>query len=84
MRARSPLRCSRRFSHSLIPSSKVMHRGGKVLVSELRSTITDDDIAIGLTKVCFQRGKQTSHFKGVRTVLTLNRLDEPELRRGQV
>jgi hypothetical protein len=41
-----------------------------VLVSELRSTVTDDDIAIGsVADRCLLSGvKQTSHFKGVRAV----------------
>jgi len=51
-----------------------MHRGGKVLVSELRSTVADDDIAVGgEADRCLLSGViQTSHFKGVRTVVTHN------------
>ena len=47
-----------------------MHLGGEVLVSELRSTVADDDIAIGsVADRCLLSGViQTSHFKGVRTV----------------
>jgi hypothetical protein len=47
-----------------------MHRGGEVLVSKLRCTVADDDIAIGgVADRCLLSGvKQTSHFKGVRTV----------------
>jgi hypothetical protein len=46
-----------------------MHLGGEVLVSELRSTVADDDIAIGsVADRCLLSGViQTSHFKGVRT-----------------
>jgi hypothetical protein len=41
-----------------------------VLVGQLRSTVADDDIAIGsVADRCLLWGvKQTSHFKGVRTV----------------
>src|ERR1700730_10943370 len=47
-----------------------MHCGGEVLVSELRSTAVDDDIAVGsVADRCLPSGViQTSHFKGVRTV----------------
>jgi hypothetical protein len=47
-----------------------MHRRGQVLVSELRCTVADDDIAIGsVADRCLLSGvKQKSHFKGVRTV----------------
>jgi hypothetical protein len=38
---------SRRFSHSKISIVHTMHGRGKVLVIELRSTVTGDDIAIG-------------------------------------
>jgi hypothetical protein len=51
-----------------------MDLGGEVLVSELRSTVVDDDIAIGsAADRCLLSGeKQTSHFKGVRTVFDPN------------
>jgi hypothetical protein len=44
--------------------------GGEVLVGELRSTVADDDIAIGsVADRCLLSGvKQKFHFKGVRTV----------------
>jgi hypothetical protein len=47
-----------------------MDLGGEVLVSELRSTVAGDDIAIGsVADRCLLSGViQTSHFKGVRTV----------------
>jgi hypothetical protein len=47
-----------------------MHLGGEVLVKELRSTVADDDIAIGsVADRCLLSGvKETSRFKGVRTV----------------
>jgi hypothetical protein len=47
-----------------------MDLGGEVLVNELRSAIAGDDIAIGsVADRCLLSGvKQTSHFKGVRTV----------------
>jgi hypothetical protein len=47
-----------------------MHRGGKALVNELRSALAGDDIAVGsVADRCLLSGvKQTSHFKGVRTV----------------
>jgi hypothetical protein len=38
-----------------------MDLGGEVLVGELHSTVADDDVAN-------RQHKQTSHFKGVRTV----------------
>jgi hypothetical protein len=58
-----------------------MDLGGEVLVSELRSTVVDDDIAIGsAADRCLLSGeKQTSHFKGVRTVF-----DRAPRRRGSL
>jgi hypothetical protein len=52
-----------------------MDLGGEVLVSELGSTVADDDIAIGsAADRCLLSGvKQTSHFKGVRTVFDPSR-----------
>src|SRR5712672_2738394 len=46
-----------------------MHCGGEVLVGELRSTVADDDIAIGsVADRCLLSGvEQKSHFKGVRS-----------------
>jgi hypothetical protein len=48
-----------------------MDLGGEVLVSELRSTVADDDVGVGsVADRCLLSGiKQTSHFKGVTTVL---------------
>jgi hypothetical protein len=47
-----------------------MHHGGEVLVTELRSTAGDDDIAIGSAadRCLLSAVIQTSHFKGVTTV----------------
>lgn len=51
-----------------------MDRVGEVLVGQLRSTVAGDDIAIGsVADRCLLSGiKQTSHFKGVRTVFDPN------------
>jgi len=59
------------FDNSVV---NAMHLGGEVLVSELRSTVADDDIAIGsVADRCLLSGViQTSHFKGVRTVFDPN------------
>jgi hypothetical protein len=47
-----------------------MQLGGEVLVGELRSAVVDDDIAIGsvANRCLLSEIRQTSHFKGVRTV----------------
>src|SRR5258706_11328338 len=54
-----------------------MHRGGKVLVSELRSTVADDDIAIGsVADRCLLSGVIQTFFWNVSNID--HRLREPE------
>jgi hypothetical protein len=72
--------CSRRSNHSKISSINAMDLGSQMLVGGLRSTVADDDIAIGkrlgsglviaaaADRCLFSGVIQTSHFKGVRTV----------------
>jgi hypothetical protein len=45
-----------------------MDLGGEVLVGGLRSTVADDSIGSVADRCLLSGIKQTSHFKGVRTV----------------
>jgi len=56
-----------------------MDHAGEVLVSELRSTVADDDVGVGsVANRCLPSGViQTSHFKRVTTVLSKS---EPTVR----
>jgi hypothetical protein len=68
-RSVAPLLTPLQPSNNLVVNA--LDLGGEVLISELGSTVADDDIAIGsVADRCLLSGViRTSHFKGVRTVL---------------